>query len=230
MFGVLPALYLDKGPWQCILYLCYRWVERITNTINDCCGIWTLNFPSTLWTCCAQALQSIHSLNLSSAVFTLWTCYTQVQRCIHSLNLLHTSLALYPLSEPVAYKFSALSTLWTCCTQVQRSIHSLNLLYSSSVLYPLSEPVPHKSSALSTLWTCCTQVQSATLVLLRECCNNIVGMFNFDFTLKIGYHVGEVVSGVLGTSKLHFDIWGNTVNVSSRMYSTGVKGKSSITI
>ena len=67
-------------------------------------------------------------------------------------------------------------------------------------------------------------------MLLRECCNNIVGMFNFDFTLKIGYHVGEVVSGVLGTSKLHFDIWGNTVNVSSRMYSTGVKGKSSITI
>ncbi|XP_067944731.1 adenylate cyclase type 9-like isoform X2 [Watersipora subatra] len=55
------------------------------------------------------------------------------------------------------------------------------------------------------------------------------GMFNFDFTLMIGYHVGEVVSGVIGTSKLHFDIWGNTVNVSSRMYSTGVKGRVQVT-
>ena len=50
-------------------------------------------------------------------------------------------------------------------------------------------------------------------------------MFNFDFTLKIGFNVGDIVSGVIGTSKLHFDIWGNTVNVSSRMYSTGVEGK-----
>lgn len=58
----------------------------------------------------------------------------------------------------------------------------------------------------------------------------LAGMFNFDFILKIGYNVGEVVSGVLGTSKLHFDIWGNTVNVSSRMYSTGVKGSVSMAL
>jgi len=55
------------------------------------------------------------------------------------------------------------------------------------------------------------------------------GMFNFDFTLKIGYNVGDIVSGVIGTSKLHFDIWGNTVNVSSRMYSTGVVGRVQVT-
>jgi len=49
-------------------------------------------------------------------------------------------------------------------------------------------------------------------------------MFNFDFKLKIGYNIGDIVSGVIGSSKLHFDIWGNTVNVSSRMYSTGLEG------
>lgn len=53
-------------------------------------------------------------------------------------------------------------------------------------------------------------------------------MFNFDFTLKIGFNIGDIVSGVIGTSKLHFDIWGNTVNVSSRMYSTGVVGKMNV--
>ncbi len=30
-----------------------------------------------------------------------------------------------------------------------------------------------------------------------------------------------MTAGVIGSSKLHFDIWGDAVNVSSRMYSTG---------
>lgn len=51
------------------------------------------------------------------------------------------------------------------------------------------------------------------------------GMFNFNFVLKIGFNIGDVVSGVIGTTKLHYDIWGNTVNVASRMYSTGMPGR-----
>ncbi|PAA80526.1 hypothetical protein BOX15_Mlig034349g17 [Macrostomum lignano] len=46
-------------------------------------------------------------------------------------------------------------------------------------------------------------------------------LFNFDFKLKIGYNIGEVTAGVIGSTKLLYDIWGDTVNVSSRMYSTG---------
>lgn len=50
-------------------------------------------------------------------------------------------------------------------------------------------------------------------------------IFNFDFNMKIGYNFGPVTSGVIGSSKLLYDIWGDTVNISSRMYSTGVEGK-----
>lgn len=50
-------------------------------------------------------------------------------------------------------------------------------------------------------------------------------IFNFDFILNIGYNFGEVTAGVIGTTKLLYDIWGDTVNISSRMYSTGVAGK-----
>lgn len=46
-----------------------------------------------------------------------------------------------------------------------------------------------------------------------------------NFNLRIGINVGPVVAGVIGTEKPHYDIWGNSVNVASRMDSSGVPGR-----
>ena len=54
-------------------------------------------------------------------------------------------------------------------------------------------------------------------------------IFNFDFAMAIGYNYGDVTSGVIGTTKLLYDIWGDTVNISSRMYSTGLAGHIQVT-
>ncbi|KAL3314277.1 Adenylate cyclase type 9 [Cichlidogyrus casuarinus] len=54
-------------------------------------------------------------------------------------------------------------------------------------------------------------------------------MFSFKFDLKVGFNVGEVTAGVIGTTKLLYDIWGDTVNVASRMYSTGMKQRIQVT-
>lgn len=47
--------------------------------------------------------------------------------------------------------------------------------------------------------------------------------------MRIGIHSGKIVAGVIGKSKFIFDIWGDTVNVASRMESNGEPGKICVT-
>ncbi len=46
--------------------------------------------------------------------------------------------------------------------------------------------------------------------------------------LRVGIHTGPVVAGVVGKKKYAYDIWGDTVNVASRMESSGEAGKVNI--
>jgi adenylate cyclase len=42
--------------------------------------------------------------------------------------------------------------------------------------------------------------------------------------LRVGIHCGPLIGGVIGTTRLAYDVWGDTVNVASRMESHGVEG------
>lgn len=59
----------------------------------------------------------------------------------------------------------------------------------------------------------------------------VVYLFNFFSRGKLykifnflGINHGPITAGVIGARKPHYDIWGNSVNVASRMESTGKAG------
>ncbi len=42
---------------------------------------------------------------------------------------------------------------------------------------------------------------------------------------RIGLHCGPLVAGVIGSERMQYDVWGDTVNIASRMESTGERGR-----
>ena len=73
---------------------------------------------------------------------------------------------------------------------------------------------------------------SATVALALEMLNLVRShnsLEGTDLSIRIGINSGPLTAGVIGSQKFSYDVWGDTVNVASRMESTGMAGRIHVT-
>lgn len=77
-------------------------------------------------------------------------------------------------------------------------------------------PTPRKDHALAVAQMALDMQQAITQI------QTVTGE---SFQLRIGINTGSVVAGVIGLKKFSYDLWGDAVNLASRMESHGIVGK-----
>jgi class 3 adenylate cyclase len=78
----------------------------------------------------------------------------------------------------------------------------------------LPQPRPGQTAAMA-------ELAFAMLATLEQ----ISQTLDIPFQIRIGIHTGPVIAGVIGVNKFIYDVWGDTVNLASRLEAHGLPGR-----
>ncbi|HBE16182.1 MAG TPA: hypothetical protein DEG17_20645 [Cyanobacteria bacterium UBA11149] len=101
-------------------------------------------------------------------------------------------------------------------------IHSLEKIKTIGDAYMvvggLPMPMPNHAEAIA-------QMALDMQTVIKQFCQETGKTFN----IRIGINTGPVIAGIIGTKKFIYDLWGDTVNIASRMESHGLPGRIQVT-
>lgn len=73
------------------------------------------------------------------------------------------------------------------------------------------------------------QIMATMALQMLEGIHRLNQVLGTSLNVRIGLHSGPVIAGIIGTRKFAYDLWGDTVNVASRLESHGVAGRIHVT-
>jgi class 3 adenylate cyclase len=100
--------------------------------------------------------------------------------------------------------------------------HGLEKLKTTGHTYMCAAGIPGSNIAAA---RDCVDAAAEMLSFIRELRKQKAGRKEKFWDARIGINTGPVVAGVIGKKKFLYDIWGDTVNVASRILTTGLPGK-----
>jgi class 3 adenylate cyclase len=120
-----------------------------------------------------------------------------------------------------------LDELDACFTQFDKIMerHNLEKLKTIGDSYMCAGGIP-ESNKTHAIDCCLAAIEIQTIMDQIKEIKKSMGLEFWE--LRLGIHTGPIIAGVVGEKKFAYDVWGDTVNLASRMESSGTPGRINI--